>query len=395
LKNNLHNLLKHNNIFTEISLIKQQNGIFDVYSIGTTGSSPPGDELMVFIPRFSITNSMTSALTKIERARGFIEAAKLSEDWIAQMQNRAFIREAHFTTHIEGTHLTLEQSEKLLAGKKVPETNPDDVRELLNYRQAFDLVSGYIGNGQPLTEGLIREIHRRLVQGVRGNSAAPGEYRKIQNYVVNATTGETVYIPPSANDVPHLMAELVKWLNTTQEVSPIIVAGVAQFQIVHIHPFLDGNGRTARLLSTLCLYRNGYDFKRLFIISELYDRDRSRYYRALQSVREHGMDLTNWLEYFTEGLATQMHEVQERGKRVIRRDVLLSKARKLGLKERPISVFAFLIDQGKGTITECEAALKINRRTLQRDLKLLIGLGFVEEISTNPTDPTKYYKPLL
>ncbi len=83
---------------------------------------------------------------------------------------------------------------------------------------------------------------------------------------------------------------------------PILVAGVAQFQLVHIHPFVDGNGRTSRLLSALCLYRAGYDFKRLFTLSEFYDRDRSAFYRALQSVRAQGMDLTAWLEFFVHGL---------------------------------------------------------------------------------------------
>jgi Fic family protein len=96
-------------------------------------------------------------------------------------------------------------------------------------------------------------------------------------------------------------------------IHPALVAGVAQFQLVHIHPFVDGNGRTSRLLSTLCLYRSGYDFKRLFTLSEFYDRDRSRFYRALQSGREREMDLTAWLEFFVEGLTTQLTEVKERG----------------------------------------------------------------------------------
>jgi len=346
-------------------------------------------------PRFTITNAITGALTKIERARGFLEAAKLSEEWIAEMQHRALVLEAHHTTHIEGTRLTLEQSERLLAGKEVPEADPEDARELLNYREAFDLVAGYLGSGQPITEALIREIHRRLVRGVRGDAAAPGEYRKVQNYVVNSATGETVYTPPPAHEVPHLMRELVVWLGSERETNMALVAGLAQFKLVHIHPFLDGNGRTARLLSTLCLYRSGYDFKRLFTISEYYDRDRSAYYRAIQSVRERGMDMTGWLEYFTEGLATQMHEVQERGERVIRRDVILAKARKAGVKDRQLSVLAFLLNQGKGTIAECEKALGENRRTLQRDLNLLLDKGFVRKVGTAPTDPTKYYEPLL
>jgi Fic family protein len=259
-----------------------------------------------FAPRFTVTHQITAALTRIERARGFLEAAKRSEDWIRRMGERALVLEAHHTTHIEGTRLTLEQSERLLAGETVAGADPDDVRELLNYRRAFEFVSTYLGHGGPITEGLVREIHKRLVEGVRGGSAAPGEYRRVQNYVVNSATREVVYTPPPAHDVPVLMHELVEWLNAPGDVHPVLASGAAQFHLVHIHPFLDGNGRTSRLLSTLCLYRAGYDFKRLFTISEYYDRDRSAFYRAIQSVRERGMDLTGWLEFFTEGLATQL-----------------------------------------------------------------------------------------
>ena len=276
-----------------------------------------------FQPRFTITNRITEGLTRIERARGFLEAATLSEDWIREMGKRALVLEAHHTTHIEGTQLTLDQAERLMAGESVPEADPDDVRELLNYRRAFDFVSEYLSSGAPITEGLIREIHKRLVEGVRGGAAAPGEYRKIQNYVVNSATGETIYTPPPAHEVPILMAELVDWLNRERETHPVLVSGIAQFQLVHIHPFLDGNGRTSRLLSTLCLYRAGYDFKRLFTISEYYDRNRAAFYRAIQGVRERDMDMTGWLEYFVTGLATQLMEVRQRGERVIRRDVLV------------------------------------------------------------------------
>ena len=135
---------------------------------------------MSFEPGFTITHAITADLTRIERARGFLEAATLSEDWIRRMGARALLLEAHHTTHIEGTKLTLEESQVLLAGEAVPEADPNDVRELLNYRDAFEFVSTWLGSGGPITEGLIREIHRRLVEGVRGGSAAPGEYRRIQ-----------------------------------------------------------------------------------------------------------------------------------------------------------------------------------------------------------------------
>jgi Fic family protein len=298
------------------------------------------------------------------------------------MGRRALMLEAHHTTHIEGSRLTLEQAERLLEGNPVPEADPDDVRELLNYRKAFEFVSEYLEGGGPITEGLVREIHKRLVEGVRGGSAAPGEYRKIQNYVVNSVTGETVYTPPPAHDVPIMMAELVDWLNREQEVHPVLVSGISQFQFVHVHPFLDGNGRSSRLLSTLCLYRAGYDFKRLFTISEYYDRNRPSFYRAIQSVRENGMDMTGWLEFFVEGLTTQLAEVRERGEQAIRRDVLIKEH---GLSDRQTKALGHILEHGSQTIQEFEHFFpEVNRRSLQRDLKAMVDMGLlVSEGATN------------
>lgn len=323
-----------------------------------------------FEPILTITNQITAGLTQIERARGFLEAATLSDDWVREMGRRAFILEAHHTTHIEGTRLTLEQAEQLLNGSLVPEADPDDVQELLNYRKAFDFVEGYLEKGEPITEGLVREIHKRLVEGVRGEAAAPGVYRKIQNYVVNSSTGEKIYTPPPAHEVPILMAELIDWLNKEQNIHPVLVSGISQFQLVHIHPFLDGNGRTSRLLSTLTLYRAGYDFKRLFTISEYYDRDRSTFYRAIQQVRENDMDMTGWLEYFVEGLTAQLSEVRKRGEQAIRRDVL-TKAH--GLSDRQTKALSHILEHGSLTIQDFEGLYPaINRRMLQRDLKAMV-----------------------
>jgi len=220
------------------------------------------------------------------------------------------------------------------------------------------------------------------VEGVRGGTAAPGEYRKIQNYVVNSVTGERVYTPPPAHDVPIMITELVDWLNREQEVHPVLVSGVAQFQLVHIHPFLDGNGRTSRLLSTLCLYRAGYDFKRLFTISEYYDRDRPAFYLAIQSVRKTGMDMTGWLEYFVEGLTIQLAEVRARGEQAIRRDVLV---KEYGLSDRQAKALGHILEHGSLTIQEFEPLCPdVNRRTLQRDLKAIVDMGlFVSEGATN------------
>ncbi len=342
-----------------------------------------------FSPKFTITNRMTAAITQIERARGFLEAARLSDDWVRDMGAEALIKEAHHTTHIEGTQLTLDQAERLWRGEAVPEADPDDARELLNYRSAFEFVSDCLDSGDPITEGLIREIHRKLVEGVRGGKADPGNYRRIQNYVANSSTGEVIYTPPSAIEVSIMMSEMVKWLNAELDIHPVLISGIAQFQLVHIHPFLDGNGRTSRLLSTLCLYKAGYDFKRLFTISEYYDRDRPTFYKKIQSVRENDMDMTGWLDYFTTGLETQMIEVKERGEQVIRRDVLVQKH---GLNERQGKALGYLLQNGKLTIQDFEGICPdVNRRSLQRDLKGMLDKQLILEVGAGPTDPTRHY----
>lgn len=345
--------------------------------------------MTAFNPKFTITNRMTAAITQIERARGFLEAARLSDDWVRDMGAEALIKEAHHTTHIEGTHLTLDQAKRLWRGEAVPEADPDDVRELLNYRSAFEFVSDCLDSGDPITEGLIREIHRKLVEGVRGGKADPGNYRRIQNYVANSSTGEVIYTPPSAVEVPIMMSEMTKWINADLEIHPVLISGIAQFQLVHIHPFLDGNGRTSRLLSTLCLYKAGYDFKRLFTISEYYDRDRPTFYKKIQSVRENDMDMTSWLDYFITGLETQMIEVKERGEEVIRRDVLVQK---YSLNERQGKALGYLMQNGKLTIQDFESICPdINRRSLQRDLKGMLNKQLILEIGAGPTDPTRHY----
>ena len=182
---------------------------------------------MRFGPRFTVSRSIKANLTRIERARGFLEAATLSEDWIRHMGERALVLESHHTAHIEETQLTLEKSERLLAGEPVPGADPDDIQELLNYRAAFKFVSTWLGSGGPFIEGLVREIHKRLVQGVRRGAAAPCEYRRIQNYVLNPRTGAVVYTPPPAYEVPILVPQLIDWLNQQSNIHPVLVSGIA------------------------------------------------------------------------------------------------------------------------------------------------------------------------
>jgi len=194
-------------------------------------------------------------------------------------------------------------------------------------------------------------------QWLNGKQFKPNWDRKRLEKVHDVTARDIV--SSSSDDVNHMA---YSWLSD--------ISGIAQFQLVHIHPFLDGNGRTSRLLSTLCLYKAGYDFKRLFTISEYYDRDRPTFYKTIQSVRENDMDMTGWLDYFITGLETQMIEVKERGEQVIRRDVLTQKH---NLNERQTKAIEYILQYDRLTIQDYEVLCpEVDRRSLQRDLKIMI-----------------------
>lgn len=335
---------------------------------------------MPFNPKFKVTTKINKSLVEIERVRGFLDAIKIKEEWFSAIQKEALILETHYSTHIEGTALTLEQARKILSGKDVKGVKPDDRKELLNYKKAMDFVSTYLGKEDPITEGLIGGIHKILVRSVRGGQAEPGKYRKVQNYVVNSRTKEVIYTPPPPLEVPHLMRGFAQWLNKDKDISDILIAGIAQFQFVHIHPFLDGNGRTARLLSTLILYKTGYDFKRLFTLSEYYDKNRQDYYKAIQSVRENNMDMTFWLEYFVEGLSSQMSHIREKSKRIIKYDLVLQKAETMGLKGRQINALRFIIQNQSISRSQYVKKFKVSLRTANYDLSLLESKGLIKRM---------------
>ncbi len=335
---------------------------------------------MSFNPKFTITTKINKSLVEIERVRGFLDAIKIKEEWFSAIQKEALILETHYSTHIEGTALTLEQARKILSGKYVKGVKPDDRKELLNYKKAMDFISTYLGKEDPITEGLIREIHKILVKGVRGGQVELGKYRKIQNYVINSRTKEIIYTPPPPLEVPYLMREFAQWLNKNKDISDILIAGIAQFQFVHIHPFLDGNGRTARLLSTLVLYKREYDFKRLFTLSEYYDKDRLSYYKAIQSVRDNTMDMTIWFEYFTEGLRAQMNQIKQKGKSIIKYDSVLQKVNTMRLKERQINALKFIIQNQSISRSVYVKKFKVSLRTANYDLSLLESKGLIKRI---------------
>ncbi len=261
---------------------------------------------MTYQPRYTVTARIAAALARIETARDSLSAEELPADRLATLRRRALAREAYHTTRIEGSQLSLDEVDRLLAGEWPAQAIGHDARELLNYADACAVMVAHFQSGKPISEALLRKLHHRLMSGVRGGVALPGRYRRVQIHLVHTATGANLYTPPPPGELRHLMADLVAWLADPGDTHPVIVAGLAQLELVRIHPFLDGNGRSGRLLSTLCLYRAGYDPARLMTISEYYDGNRPAYYHAVRLGNEEGADVTGWLAYFAAGLAVQL-----------------------------------------------------------------------------------------
>ena len=140
------------------------------------------------------------------------------------------------------------------------------------------------------------------------------------------------------------------------------------------------------------LRKNGYDVKRLFSLSEYYDRERPKYYDAIQSVRENKLDMTSWLEYFTGGLRDQLITVKIKGEKVIKREVLIEKAKKFNLNDRQKNILLYLLEEKRASVEEIRQRYNFVRRTVQRDLLKLVNLGLIKEIARSKTDPTRYYE---
>jgi len=261
-------------------------------------------------PRYTLTPAIARALMEIESARAVVEHVALPPGVESELRRQARVRSTHYSTRIEGNRLTLAEAEQVVTRREARLHGRErDVDEVRSYWNALLRVEEWAARKSDLTEELIRRLHA-LVE--RGGRPRPSPYRDGQNMIRDSESGAIVYLPPEAKDVPKLMAELVGWVHEAEaeRLPPPLIAGLAHYQFVTIHPYYDGNGRTARLLPTLILNRSGYGLKGLFSLEEHHARDLASYYRFLTTHPHHNYyegretaDLTIWLEYFLLTLA--------------------------------------------------------------------------------------------
>ena len=264
---------------------------------------------------FTFSTSIVRYLQTIERARQTVRLTILPPVAAEQLRQHAHIRSTHYSTRIEGNRLTLKETEQVIQQGRLFPGRERDVGEVARYYQALQQIEKWVEGGQAVTESRIRKIHALLY---RGNRAKPTPYRDGQN-VIREMNGAIVYMPPEAEDVPGLMTELVDWILTSEADIPVpIIAGIAHYQFVTIHPFFDGNGRTARTLTTWLLYRGGYDLGKFYALEEFYVEDLEGYYSALVTHPHHNYyfgrneaDITPWLDYFLKGMSVVFERVAE------------------------------------------------------------------------------------
>ncbi len=336
----------------------------------------------MFSPQFTITNKLLKSIGTIEAAREVIENSPLVPAWEAKFREDAMVRTVHHGTHIEGNELNITEAGQVLAGAKIV-GRERDIQEVLNYRNVLKFIENF--NTPEITEEAVKHIHELTVHRIMAEETI-GQYRKTQVVVKNSATGEITFRPPPAVEVPFLLKAFLDWLNNKEvDIHAIIKAGAAHYEIVRIHPFLDGNGRVARALATLVLFRDGYDVKRFFSLEEYYDREPTEYYEALQSVGKSDGNLTSWLEYFTQGLAIELTRVKEKVKS-LSTDLKIKKSlggQQMALTERQIKIVEFIQESGfLQNKAFFELFPMISEDTVLRELKDLLEKGIVVKEGT-------------
>lgn len=346
----------------------------------------------MFQPRFTITNKILKNTGIIEAAREVIDHAPLLPYYEREFQKEALVRAVHYGTHIEGNELNIDQAEKVIDGKDVL-ARDRDIQEVLNYRKVMDYIDQISNSNSQITidENLILTLHRMTVEKIMPPEKV-GKLRDTQVVVKNSLTGEVSFRPPPSTAIPAEVEELLEFINNKDsDVHPVLKAGIVHYELVRIHPFVDGNGRVARALSTLILFLEGYDIRRFFSLEEYFDSDALDYYEALKSVQRFDGDLSVWLEYFTKGLSIELSKIKEKVENI---SIDAHLKEKLGgkpvmLTERQIKIIEYIQKigylQNKGFASLFPM---VSEDTILNELKGLIKEGLVKK--SGSTKGAKY-----
>ena len=322
--------------------------------------------------------SLTASLSAADRAIGRLagEGRRFPNPHVLI---RPFVRrEAVLSSRIEGTQATLGELLAAEAGALV-ERSPSDLREVGNYVTALEYGLERLST-LPLSLRMVRELHERLMRGVRGDVATPGEFRRSQNWIgpPGRTLNDATYVPPPPEEMMDCLGQWEGFLHD-DVLPPLVHAALVHAQFEAIHPFLDGNGRVGRLLITLLLVERGVMPSPLLYLSAYFEGTREEYYGRLLGITQRG-EWEEWLVYFLRGVAMQAEDAVERVQRID--DLLLDWRQRLAnvqsrLPERALDLFA---ENPFWTVSGLASRLEVAFTTAQRAIDRLEAIGVVSQV---------------
>lgn len=292
-------------------------------------------------------------------------------------------KEAVVSSQIEGTQTSIEEA--LLPEAAVSCERRDDWHEVNNYIAAMNLAIGELER-LPISGRLLRATHSRLMQGVRGEHKMPGEFRTSQNWIGGKTPADARYVPPSHILVPELIGDLERFLNSDDTKLPALLKiAIAHYQFESIHPFLDGNGRTGRLLITLYLISTGLLSKPMLYLSSFFESRRDLYYDNLTTIRTKG-DMLHWLKYFLVGVDETSRQATETLERIMdyktRQESVIRGH--LGVSaNRAIPLFHKMLEHPQITVEQAATLSGMPYTTTNNTLRRLTEIGVVS-LRTSP-----------
>ena len=351
----------------------------------------------MFNPRYQLTNTILNSLTKIAVDKAIIDRARILPAAEIKLRRQAILRMTHSSTAIEGNRLNLPQIEAIYTHKTI-DAPEREIYEVKNYLRALKYIEKAVLEKKPLTEKVILKIHKLVTENVLPKNES-GKYRRGPVYVVQRRFGLPdllLYTAPASRKVSSLIKNLVKWLNdqTADKLNPIITAAICHKEIAAIHPFCDGNGRTARALATLILYNRGYDFRRLFALEDYYNENRPAYYQAINTGLKYNanVNLTNWVEYFVLGFQKEIDQVKLKIVSFSSKKTASGEEKQIYLSPNQQKILEFVDQLGKITIKDAVDILSVSRRSCQGELFKLKKAGFIKQIKKGPA---AYYQSKL
>jgi Fic family protein len=302
-------------------------------------------------------------------------------------------REAVLSSRIEGTRTNIAE---LMLDEVQPEMvrqDPDDVREVRNYVSALEHGADLLKK-LPMSLRLVREVHGRLMKGVRGEHATPGEFRKSQNWIGSSTSTPATapYVPPPPEELIKVLGDWEKFLHRREQMPDLVQCALMHEQFEAIHPFLDGNGRVGRLLITLFLMERGRLSQPLLYLSAYLEAHRDEYYRRLQAIRADG-DLPGWVGFFLKGVAEIAKEAVTRAGTLM--DLREAYRTKVRGKPKAQALLDELFVNPYITVRRAADMLNASLPTARQAVTLLQRAGMLEETTGRAWGKVFLAKPIL